>query len=47
VRTVPGADGPRLASHGRLDAVKAAAWASTAARSKPIRRVGRVLVATA
>jgi hypothetical protein len=46
VRTVDGADGPRLASTGRLDAVKAAAWAATAARSKPVRRVGRVLTAT-
>jgi hypothetical protein len=47
VRTVDGADGVRLASNGRLDAVKAAAWAASAARSKPVRRAGtRVLVAS-
>lgn len=45
VRTIEGADGPRLASNGRLDGVKAAAWAATAARSKPApRRAGRVLL---
>ncbi|HEY1117735.1 MAG TPA: hypothetical protein VGE43_08520, partial [Acidimicrobiales bacterium] len=38
VRIVDGADGPRLASHGRNDAVKAAMWAVGAARAKPRRR---------
>jgi hypothetical protein len=32
VRTTPGADGPRLVSAQRADAVKAAAWAATTAR---------------
>jgi len=32
LRTVPGADGPRLRSSGRADAVKAAVWAVEAAR---------------
>ena len=34
VRTQPGADGPRVVSKGRTDAIKAAVWAATAARSK-------------
>lgn len=47
VRTVPGTDGPRLASHGRADAIKAAVWAAGAARGKK-RRTGkaRLLVAS-
>jgi hypothetical protein len=32
LRTVSGADGPRVRSHGRADAVKAAAWAAVEAR---------------
>jgi hypothetical protein len=32
VRTLPGADGPRVASKGRADALKAAAWAVADAR---------------
>lgn len=44
VRTVSGADGPRLASHGRTDAIKAATWAATAAR-KPGK--GKVRIITA
>lgn len=35
IRTVPGGDGPRLASQHRTDAVKAAMWALTAARARP------------
>lgn len=48
VRTVPGTDGPRLASSGRADAIKAAVWAAAAARAQR-RRKGkpRVLVASA
>lgn len=43
-RTVPGAGSTRLASHGRVEAIKAAAWAAAAARAKPVRRAGsRVL----
>ncbi|WP_235739042.1 HNH endonuclease [Nocardioides alcanivorans] len=38
VRTVPGSDGPRLASQSPIHAVKAAVWAATAARK---RRRGR------
>ena len=34
VRTTPGADGPRLVSTGRADAVKAVSWAATAARQR-------------
>lgn len=34
VRTVDGADGPRMASTGRADAMKAAVWAAKDARSK-------------
>jgi hypothetical protein len=33
VRTTPGADGPRLASNGRADALKAALWAASAIRT--------------
>jgi hypothetical protein len=43
VRTAPGADGPRLVSRGRADAVKAATWAATAARARPARGLGIVL----
>jgi len=47
VRTVPGADGARLASQGRVDGIKAAMWAAGAARARPARRTGRrVLVPT-
>lgn len=44
VRTLPGADGPRMVSTSRADAVKAAAWAIRVARA----RVGkpRVVVAS-
>lgn len=35
VRTTPGADGPRMASQERADAVKAMVWAARAARAKP------------
>jgi hypothetical protein len=46
-RTVPGAGATRLASHGRVDAIKAATWAATAARSRPARRSGgRVLTSS-
>lgn len=45
IRMVKNASGPRLASTGRVDAVKAAVWAITAARAKP-RSGGRVLTAT-
>ena len=43
VRTVPGADGPRMASQGRVDAVKAATWAAAAARAQVTTRP-RILV---
>jgi hypothetical protein len=33
VRTVPGPEGPRLRSSGRMDAIKAAVWAAGAART--------------
>jgi hypothetical protein len=33
-RTMPGADGPRMVSTGRFDAVKTAMWAAGAARKK-------------
>jgi hypothetical protein len=33
VRTVPGVEGMRLVSQGRLDAIKAAVWAADAVRS--------------
>jgi hypothetical protein len=32
-RTMPGADGPRMASQGRADAIKAALWAVESARA--------------
>ena len=35
MRTQPGADGPRVVSKGRADAVKAAFWAASTARSRP------------
>jgi hypothetical protein len=35
-RTMPGADGPRMVSTGRFDAVKTAVWAATAARRKNV-----------
>lgn len=34
VRTLPGADGPRMVSAGRADAVKAAVWAAERCRTK-------------
>lgn len=44
-RTVPGMGSTRLASHGRVEAIKAATWAATAARARPARRGGgRVLM---
>lgn len=44
-RTVLGAGATRLASHGRVDAIKAATWAASAARTRPARRTGaRVLM---
>jgi hypothetical protein len=43
-RTVPGAGSTRLASHGRVDAIKATTWAAAAARARRARRPGgRVL----
>ncbi|RYB91006.1 HNH endonuclease [Nocardioides oleivorans] len=47
VRTTPGADGVRLASTGRADAVKAAAWAATAARQRAGRSSRMVVPKTA
>ena len=45
-RTMPGADGPRMVSTGRFDAVKTAVWAAGAARQK--RNGGRrIITATA
>jgi hypothetical protein len=41
VRTRPGADGPRLVSAGRSDAVKAAAWAAQRLRAG-VQEVGRI-----
>jgi hypothetical protein len=41
-RTMPGADGPRMVSTGRFDAVKTAVWAATAARQK--RKNGRRII---
>jgi hypothetical protein len=38
VRTLPGADGPRMASTGRADAIKAAVWAATSARRPSVGR---------
>lgn len=34
VRTTPGADGPRMASSGRADAIKAAVWAASAVHTE-------------
>lgn len=42
LRTVPGADGPRVVSSGRADAVKAAVWAAQAARSRTAMTTGVV-----
>jgi hypothetical protein len=44
-RTVPGADGPRMASKGAADAVKAAVWAVTACRRPSVGRP-RLIVAS-
>lgn len=41
-RTMPGADGPRMVSTGRFDAVKTAIWAATTARQRKARG-GRVV----
>jgi len=41
-RTMPGADGPRMVSTGRFDAVKTAVWAGTAARQR--RATGRRII---
>lgn len=41
-RTMPGADGPRMVSTGRFDAVKTAVWAAGAARHK--RASGRRII---
>ncbi|HWI43260.1 MAG TPA: HNH endonuclease [Nocardioides sp.] len=46
VRTTPGADGPRLVSTGRADAVKAVAWAAGAAR-KRAGRSSRIILPSA
>jgi hypothetical protein len=46
LRTLPGADGPRMASKGRADAVKAAVWATSAARTKRTSKP-RILLPTA
>ena len=43
VRTMPGADGVKLASNGRADAIKAVAWAATAARQRAGRSSRMVL----
>lgn len=43
-RTLPGADGPRMASTGRMDAVKAAIWCVSDCRRKS---VGRPMIITA
>jgi hypothetical protein len=40
-RTVPAADGARLATRSRVDGIRAAMWAAGAARSRPARRTGR------
>lgn len=43
VRTLPGADGPRLASRERTDAIKAALWAAAGARGQRRVRVRRLV----
>ncbi|MFC6156153.1 HNH endonuclease [Kribbella jiaozuonensis] len=43
-RTVPGADGPRMVSHGRADAIKTAVWAVTDCRKKSLGKP-RIIVA--
>ena len=43
-RTMPGADGPRMSSNGRMDAVKAAVWVVSDCRRKS---VGRPMIITA
>ncbi len=43
LRTLPGADGPRMASTGRADAVKAAVWAIERSRLARSRKPGVVL----
>jgi hypothetical protein len=43
LRTLPGADGPRVSSNGRADAVKAAVWAAADCRR---RRVGSLSLIT-
>lgn len=47
VRTMPAADGPRLVSRERTDAVKAAVWAATEARKVAARQPGRPVFVTA
>ncbi len=46
-RTLPGADGPRVVSTGRADAVKAAVWSLQAARVVRPQIVGMVLPSSA
>jgi hypothetical protein len=43
-RTLPGADGPRMATTGRADAIKVAVWAVTECRRKS---AGRIRIVTA
>jgi hypothetical protein len=44
-RTTPGADGPRMTSSGAADAIKAAVWAATGARRRPVGKP-RLIVAS-
>jgi hypothetical protein len=46
-RTMPGADGPRMVSTGRGDAIKTAVWAATAARRKRSGGRRRILTGSA
>lgn len=46
IRTLPGADGPIMASKGRADALKAAIWCITDARRKSVGRP-RIITASA
>lgn len=46
VRTQAGADGPRLVSKGRADAIKAATWAVTAARKRQSGSMRMILPST-
>ncbi|MGH3499949.1 MAG: HNH endonuclease, partial [Nocardioidaceae bacterium] len=46
-RTLPGADGQRITSKGRADAIKAAMWAATTARRRGQKRTSRIILPTA